>query len=63
LGEGHQDRLLDLQRQGEEIDTKPAFREAFRQRRCLVPLDNFYQWKKTTSCKQQPYAVRLKGGG
>jgi len=28
----------------EEIDTKPAFREAFRQRRCLVPLDNFYEW-------------------
>jgi putative SOS response-associated peptidase YedK len=26
---------------GEEIDTKPAFREAFRQRRCLVPLDRF----------------------
>jgi putative SOS response-associated peptidase YedK len=24
----------------EEIDTKPASREAFRQRRCLVPLDN-----------------------
>src|SRR3984893_9855658 len=25
----------------EEVDTKPAFREAFRQRRCLVPLDKF----------------------
>ena len=24
----------------EEIETKPAFREAFRQRRCLVPVDN-----------------------
>jgi putative SOS response-associated peptidase YedK len=30
----------------EEIDSKPAFREAFRQRRCLVPLDNFYEWQK-----------------
>jgi putative SOS response-associated peptidase YedK len=27
----------------EEVDTKPAFREAFRQRRCLVPLDSFYE--------------------
>jgi putative SOS response-associated peptidase YedK len=43
----------------EEIDTKPAFREAFRQRRCLVPLDNFYEWKKTATGKQ-PYAIALK---
>jgi putative SOS response-associated peptidase YedK len=46
----------------EEIDTKPAFREAFRQRRCLVPLDNFYEWAKTPTGKQ-PYAIALKGGG
>ena len=26
----------------EEVDTKPAFREAFQRRRCLVPLDSFY---------------------
>jgi putative SOS response-associated peptidase YedK len=45
----------------EEIDTKPAFREAFRQRRCLVPLDNFYEWKKTETGKQ-PYAIGLAGG-
>jgi putative SOS response-associated peptidase YedK len=47
---------------GEEVDTKPAFREAFAQRRCLVPLDSFYEWKKTPSGKQ-PYAIGLKGGG
>ena len=45
----------------EEIDTKPAFREAFRQRRCLVPLDGFYEWKKTAAGKQ-PYAIGLAGG-
>jgi putative SOS response-associated peptidase YedK len=44
----------------EEIDTKPAFREAFRQRRCLVPLDNFYEWKKPAPGKQ-PYAIGLEG--
>jgi putative SOS response-associated peptidase YedK len=42
----------------EEVDTKPAFREAFRQRRCLVPLDSFYEWKKTATGKQ-PYAIAL----
>ena len=46
----------------EEIETKPAFREAFRQRRCLVPLDSFFEWKKTESGKQ-PYAIGLAGGG
>jgi putative SOS response-associated peptidase YedK len=45
----------------EGIESKPAFREAFRQRRCLVPVDNFYEWKKTTSDKQ-PYAIALAGG-
>ena len=35
----------------EEVDTKPAFREAFERRRCLVPLDNFYEWKKTGTGK------------
>jgi putative SOS response-associated peptidase YedK len=42
----------------ETVDTKPAFREAFQRRRCLVPVDNFYEWKKTTSGKQ-PYAIAL----
>jgi hypothetical protein len=43
----------------EEIDTKPAFREAFRQRRCLVPLDSFYEWKKIGTGKQT-YAIRAR---
>jgi putative SOS response-associated peptidase YedK len=46
----------------EEVESKPAFREAFRQRRCLVPLDSFYEWKKTETGKQ-PYAIGLAGGG
>ena len=45
----------------EDVDTKPAFREPFRQRRCLVPIDNFYEWKKTETGKQ-PYAIALAGG-
>src|ERR1700730_8376346 len=47
----------------EGIETKPAFREAFRQRRCLVPVDNFYEWKEIAGGKNQPYAIGLKGGG
>jgi putative SOS response-associated peptidase YedK len=40
----------------EGIDTRPAFREAFARRRCLVPLDGFYEWKKLGR-ERQPYAV------
>jgi putative SOS response-associated peptidase YedK len=42
----------------ETVATKPVFRDAFRQRRCLVPVDFFYEWQKTVRGKQ-PYAVGL----
>jgi putative SOS response-associated peptidase YedK len=46
----------------ESIETKPAFREAFRRRRCLVPIDGFYEWQKRDGDKQ-PYAVALADRG
>jgi putative SOS response-associated peptidase YedK len=54
--------FANINAKAEGIEKKPAFREAFRQRRCLVPVDNFYEWKKTKTGKQ-PYAIGLKGGG
>src|ERR1700733_11739745 len=41
----------------EGIDTKPSFREAFEQRRCLIPADGFYEWKKLDAKTKQPYAI------
>ena len=40
---------------------RPAFREAFARRRCLIPVDNFYEWKKTATGKQ-PFAIALADG-
>jgi putative SOS response-associated peptidase YedK len=40
---------------------KPAFRSAFRARRCLVPADGFYEWAKREGGKQ-PYHIRLRDG-
>jgi putative SOS response-associated peptidase YedK len=43
------------------VATKPAFRKAFRQRRCLVVADGFYEWKKLNG-RKQPYYIHLQDG-
>lgn len=35
----------------ETVDTAPSFRQAFKKRRCLVPVDGFYEWKKVPGGK------------
>jgi putative SOS response-associated peptidase YedK len=45
----------------EGIADKPMFRESFRQRRCLIPADGFYEWKDTPGGKR-PLFYRLRGG-
>jgi putative SOS response-associated peptidase YedK len=45
----------------ETITESPAFREAFRRRRCIVPVDSFYEWKREGSVRQ-PYRVVREDG-
>lgn len=40
---------------GETVATKPAFRSAFKKRRCLVLADGFYEWKKLAGGKVPMY--------
>ena len=43
----------------ESIDRTPAFRQAFQKRRCLIPADGFYEWRKTRPPKV-PFHISLK---
>jgi putative SOS response-associated peptidase YedK len=43
------------------VATKPAFRSAFKKRRCLVLADGYYEWRKEGKIKQ-PYFFEVDGG-
>lgn len=54
-------RLINAR--AETVNEKPAFRSAFRQRRCLVLADGFYEWQQQEDKKQkQPFYFRLSDG-
>ena len=48
----------------ETISTNGLFKAAYRSRRCLVPIDGFFEWKDIygTGKNKQPYAIALKSG-
>ena len=43
----------------ETVARLPSFREAYRKRRCILPVDGFYEWQATKRGKQ-PYAIAMK---
>jgi putative SOS response-associated peptidase YedK len=47
----------------ETIASKPSFRAAFKKRRCLVPANGFFEWRKpkVTGDVKQPFYITLKG--
>jgi putative SOS response-associated peptidase YedK len=45
----------------ETASTKPAFRDALKARRCLIPADAFYEWSRTGKTKQ-PYCFEVNEG-
>ena len=53
-------RLINAR--AESLAEKPAFRDSFEKRRCLVLADAFYEWQKVDG-RKQPWLLRLRGGG
>jgi len=48
---------LLINARGESVLTKPAFRNAMRRRRCLIPNDGFYEWQAAGGGPKRPYFV------
>lgn len=45
----------------ETVGSSPSFRDAFARRRCLVPVDSFYEWRREASVRQPYRIVRTDG--
>ena len=46
----------------ESLQEKTLWKTSFQKRRCLVPADGFYEWKKIDAKTKQPYAYTLSKG-
>ena len=47
----------------ESISTLPMFRDAYRLRHCIVPVDGFFEWRAISGARaKQPYAIAMKDG-
>ncbi len=46
----------------ETVDQKPSFKSAFSKKRCIVPMDGYYEWFRpiNVSEKKQPYFIHAK---
>lgn len=58
---GPESRYAMINARAETLATRPAYRQAFGKRRCLVPASGFYEWRRTAAGKQPHYITRSDG--
>src|SRR5258708_22554845 len=51
--------LKTINAMSETADEKPAFRDAVRWRRCLIPAHAFYEWQRLGPQEKQPYSIEI----
>ena len=44
----------------ETVADKPSFRAAYKQRRCLIPANGYYEWQEVAGERKQPWYIDLK---
>jgi putative SOS response-associated peptidase YedK len=56
-------RLKPINATAERVASAPMFRAAYTKRRCIVPIDNFFEWKAVKGAMaKQPYAIGMSSG-
>lgn len=56
-------KLKPVNATAERVASAPMFRAAFAKRRCLVPVDSFFEWAKVAAKgPKQPYAIGMRSG-
>lgn len=58
---GPDNRYSMINARAETVKSKPAYRNAFKQRRCLIPAEGFYEWRAGEGGKT-PFLIRRAGG-
>ena len=53
-------RLINAR--AETVAEKPAFRSAFKHRRCLIPVSGFYEWMREGN-RKHPYLIQMRDSG
>jgi len=55
--------ISTINAKAETLATSGTWRVPFQRRRCIVPADGFYEWKKLDKGRKQPYAFGVADGG
>jgi putative SOS response-associated peptidase YedK len=54
--------ISTINARAETVERSPTWRTPFQKRRCLVPADGFYEWKRLDAKTKQPYAFQMRDG-